>query len=196
MLVRLLVALPVGAVAGGWLTHRMPAGIVTAAGMAAATTGFAADGQWDMESLRELDRHGRRWCWPGSASGWPWPRSTPLCSSATAGRRARGGQRPAGRGAHGRDAGRHQRADHPRACARYYAEQTDLPTPMEVCGEGVSRCAEFSPDPAGGGADPAPDRLRGRRASAAPSPASSLWSSSGTPTPGRCRTSAFEAVGG
>ena len=27
---------------------------------------------------------------------------------------------------------------------RYYAEQTDLPTPMEVCGEGVSRCAEFS----------------------------------------------------
>ena len=27
---------------------------------------------------------------------------------------------------------------------RFYAEQSDLPAPMEVCGDGVSRCTEFT----------------------------------------------------
>jgi hypothetical protein len=27
---------------------------------------------------------------------------------------------------------------------RYYAAQADLPTPMEVCGSGVSRCPELT----------------------------------------------------
>lgn len=51
VLVRFLVALPVGAVVGGYLTHRLPAGVVTAAGMALAAVGFLWMATWDLESL-------------------------------------------------------------------------------------------------------------------------------------------------
>jgi MFS family permease len=51
VLVRLLVALPVGAVVGGYLTHRLPAGVVTAAGMACAAVGFVWMSSWHLESL-------------------------------------------------------------------------------------------------------------------------------------------------
>jgi MFS family permease len=53
VLVRLLVALPVGALLGGLLIRRLPAGLVTAAGMAACTAGFALMAQWGLESLRD-----------------------------------------------------------------------------------------------------------------------------------------------
>jgi hypothetical protein len=43
--------MPVGAVAGGWLTHRLPAGVVTALGMAAAAGGLAWMSTWGMRSL-------------------------------------------------------------------------------------------------------------------------------------------------
>jgi hypothetical protein len=52
VLVRLLVALPVGALAGGYLTRRLPSGVVTALGMLLATGGFAWMAQWGLESLR------------------------------------------------------------------------------------------------------------------------------------------------
>jgi MFS family permease len=51
VLVRLLVALPVGALLGGVLTRRLPAGVLTAAGMAACTVGFVAMAGWGLESL-------------------------------------------------------------------------------------------------------------------------------------------------
>ena len=51
VLVRFLVALPVGAVAGGWLTHRLPSGLVTCAGMLLAALGFAWMSQWGLTSL-------------------------------------------------------------------------------------------------------------------------------------------------
>jgi MFS family permease len=51
VLVRFLVALPVGAVLGGYLTHRLPAGVVTAIGMFLAAAGFLLMAQWDIESL-------------------------------------------------------------------------------------------------------------------------------------------------
>jgi hypothetical protein len=51
VLVRFLVALPVGAVVGGYLTHRLPAGVVAAVGMALAAIGFLLMAQWDIESL-------------------------------------------------------------------------------------------------------------------------------------------------
>ena len=51
VLVRFLVALPVGAVVGGYLTHRLPAGVVTAAGMACAATAFVWMSTWDFETL-------------------------------------------------------------------------------------------------------------------------------------------------
>lgn len=51
VLVRLLVALPIGAVAGGVLTRRAPAGLVTAVGMALAALGFVAMTRWDADTL-------------------------------------------------------------------------------------------------------------------------------------------------
>jgi hypothetical protein len=53
VLVRLLVALPVGALVGGYLTRRFPAGTVTALGMALAATGFAWMAQWGPTSLAD-----------------------------------------------------------------------------------------------------------------------------------------------
>ncbi|MBO9520488.1 MAG: MFS transporter [Nocardioidaceae bacterium] len=51
VLVELLVALPVGAVAGGYLTRALPSGAVAAIGMAAAALGFALMSGWDAEAL-------------------------------------------------------------------------------------------------------------------------------------------------
>lgn len=51
VLLRFLVALPVGAVAGGYLTRRLPAGAVTAAGMVLAAAGFVLMARWDADSL-------------------------------------------------------------------------------------------------------------------------------------------------
>src|SRR3954470_11497843 len=53
VLLRFLIGLPAGAFAGGWLTHRMPAGLVTALGMAASAVGFLVMSQWGLESLKD-----------------------------------------------------------------------------------------------------------------------------------------------
>jgi MFS transporter, DHA2 family, triacylglyceride efflux pump len=51
VLLRLLLALPVGALTGGWLLHRFTAGHVTAAGMTASAAAFVAMTAWDERSL-------------------------------------------------------------------------------------------------------------------------------------------------
>ncbi|HET7735118.1 MAG TPA: MFS transporter [Nocardioidaceae bacterium] len=51
VLLRFLIALPVGALLGGWLTHRLPSGLVTLAGMVLAALGFAWMSQWTLTSL-------------------------------------------------------------------------------------------------------------------------------------------------
>ena len=51
ILVRFLVALPVGALLGGWLLRNVNAGVLTAVGMAAAGASFLAMAQWDKTSL-------------------------------------------------------------------------------------------------------------------------------------------------
>ncbi|WP_432478626.1 MFS transporter [Nocardioides sp. GXQ0305] len=53
VLVRFLVALPVGAVVGGYLVRTLPAGLVTAAGMACAATGFVLMSRWGLTSLED-----------------------------------------------------------------------------------------------------------------------------------------------
>ena len=51
VLLRFLVALPVGAVVGGYLVRRMPAGVITAVGMLLAAGGFLWMAQWGETSL-------------------------------------------------------------------------------------------------------------------------------------------------
>lgn len=51
VLLRFLVALPVGALLGGFLVRRLPTGVVTAAGMALAAAAFAWMSSWGLDSL-------------------------------------------------------------------------------------------------------------------------------------------------
>ena len=53
VLVRFLVALPIGAIVGGYLIRARSAGLVTAAGMALSATGFALMSRWDVETLHD-----------------------------------------------------------------------------------------------------------------------------------------------
>jgi hypothetical protein len=53
VLVRLLLALPVGALAGGFLVRRLPAAGVTTVGMLAAAAGFAWMSTWGLTSLAD-----------------------------------------------------------------------------------------------------------------------------------------------
>ena len=54
VLVKFLVALPVGAIIGGYLTRTRSAGLITAVGMALSATGFLLMSRWDIDSLERL----------------------------------------------------------------------------------------------------------------------------------------------
>ena len=51
VLVRLLVAIPVGALAGGYLVRRLPNGVITAAAMALCAVGFVWMASWGLTSI-------------------------------------------------------------------------------------------------------------------------------------------------
>ena len=53
VLVRFLVALPVGAVVGGYLMRTLPAGVVAAGGMLLAALAFVLMSQWDLTTLSD-----------------------------------------------------------------------------------------------------------------------------------------------
>ncbi len=52
VLLRFLVALPIGAIIGGYLIRARSAGLVTAVGMSMSAIGFALMSQWDVETLK------------------------------------------------------------------------------------------------------------------------------------------------
>ncbi len=52
VLLRFLIALPVGAVLGGWLLRRVPAHVLTAVAMLVSAAAFAHMATWDADSLR------------------------------------------------------------------------------------------------------------------------------------------------
>ncbi|MFJ9387832.1 MFS transporter [Nocardioides sp. NPDC101246] len=54
VLLEFLVALPVGAVAGGFLTRRLPAGVIAGGGMLLAAVAFVLMARWDADALRSL----------------------------------------------------------------------------------------------------------------------------------------------
>jgi MFS family permease len=142
VLVRFLVGLPVGAFVGGWLTHRLPAGVVTALGMTVSAVGFAGMSRWGLDALRD-----------------PWS-TVPLVAAGLGIGLAMAPVNAALLSATAADV--HGVASALLIVARtvgklvgisalttiglrrYYAEQRDLPAPMDVCGEGISRCEEFS----------------------------------------------------
>jgi len=141
VLVRFLVALPVGAVVGGYLTRSRPAGAVAAAGMVLAAFAFVLMSRWDLTSL----------------SGWP--ATIPLVVGGFGFGLALAPVNAAVLAATDSDV-------HGLAGAgvvvsrmmgmlvgvsalttiglrRYYAEAGDLPPPLRVCGGTTTRCDAF-----------------------------------------------------
>ncbi len=142
VLVRFLVGLPLGALVGGLLTHRFPAGPVTALGMAASAYGFWAMSRWSFEALDSP------WATvPLVLSGFGVglamaPTNASLLAATT-------------ESAHGvssallvvsRSVGKLVGLSVLTTVGlrAYYADQADLPAPMDVCGDGVSRCTAYS----------------------------------------------------
>ncbi len=140
VLVRFLVALPVGAVVGGYLTRQVPTGAVTAAGMALAAVAFWLMSRWGVESLSSASANV-----PLLLGGLGFGLALAPVNAAVLA---------------STDDDVHGLASAFVVVARmvgmlvgisalttiglrrYYAEQADLPAPREVCG-GRSRCEEF-----------------------------------------------------
>ncbi|MFP5253371.1 MAG: MFS transporter [Actinomycetes bacterium] len=141
VLVRLLVALPVGALLGGVLVRRVPTGLVTAVGMALATVGFVVMSGWGLTSVAETSAT-LTLLLTGLGFGLALaPVNAALLASTTA-------------AVHGvasallvvaRMVGMLVGISALTAIGlrRYYAETTDLPAPADVCAEGT-QCAEYT----------------------------------------------------
>ncbi len=142
VLLRFLVGLPVGAFLGGWLTRHLDAGVVTALGMVVSAGGFVWMSRWPFEALEHT------WATvPLVAAGLGVGLAmAPVNAALLAATRS---------SVHGlvsallivsRTVGKLVGISVLTTIGlhRYYAAQSDLPEPMEVCGAGDSRCAEFS----------------------------------------------------
>jgi MFS family permease len=142
VLVKFLVGLPVGAFLGGWLTRHLEAGVVTALGMVVSAGGFVWMSRWPFEALEHA------WSTvPLVAAGL----GVGLAMAPVNAALLAATESPV----HGlvsallivsRTVGKLVGISVLTTIGlhRYYAAQAGLPEPMEVCGAGDSRCAEFS----------------------------------------------------
>jgi hypothetical protein len=141
VLVRFLIALPVGAVAGGLLVRRLPAGAVAALGLALAAAGFWAMSRWDAHSLESWTA-----TLPLVIGGLGFGLALPPVNAAVL-----AATEPAVHGLAGALVVVARMVGMLVGVAglttlglrRYYAEQADLPPVREVC-DGASRCEAFS----------------------------------------------------
>jgi len=141
VLVRFLVALPVGAVVGGYLTRTFAAGAVTATGLVLAACGFVLMSRWDLTSLQG---------WPASVplvvGGFGFGLALAPVNAAVLASTDSDVHGLAGAGVvvsrmMGMLVG--VSALTTIGLRRYYAEAGDLPPPLQVCGGGTSRCDAF-----------------------------------------------------
>ena len=142
VLLEFLVALPVGALVGGALIRRVPAGVLTALGMLLAAIGFRLMAVWGPRRCTTC-RPRRSWPPPGSVSASRWPRSTRRCWRAQP------------RAVHGvtsallvvsRMVGMLVgiSALTTIGLRRYYAVESDIPPISEVCPAGETQCAAYT----------------------------------------------------
>ena len=141
VLVRFLVALPVGALAGGWLTQRLPAGLLTAGGMSLAVVGFLWMSRWGLESLSSpVATVPLVVCGLGFGLALA-PVNAALLASTNASVHGVASALLVVARMVGMLVG--ISALTTLGLRRFYAAQGDLPPPMEVCDGGRSRCEEF-----------------------------------------------------
>jgi MFS family permease len=141
VLVRFLVALPIGAVVGGLLTRRRAAGTVTAAGMVLAAFSFVLMSRWDLTSLSGGPAN-----LPLLVGGFGFGLALAPVNAAVLASTESAVHGLAGAGVvvarmMGMLVG--ISALTTIGLRRYYAEAGDLPPPMQVCGGTTSRCAAF-----------------------------------------------------
>ncbi len=142
VLVEFLVALPVGALLGGYLVRRLPHGPVAAAGMLLAAAGFVLMARWDATSLESLLSVAVL-AMTGLGFGLALAPVNAALLAAT---------RPDVHGVASallvvaRMVGMLVgiSALTTIGLRRYYAVQTDVPSPNEVCGGNRTRCAEYT----------------------------------------------------
>jgi MFS family permease len=142
-LVELLVALPVGALTGGYLTRRAPAGIVAGTGMGCATAGFWLMSRWGPDQLHHHAPTGAVLALTGLGFGLA---LAPVNAALLASTRA---------AVHGvtsallvvsRMVGMLVgiSALTTIGLRRYYAVSADFPSPGQVCGGGRTRCDAYT----------------------------------------------------
>jgi MFS family permease len=141
VLVRFLVAVPVGALAGGYLTRALPAGVVAAAGMTLAALGFVLMTRWAPTTLSD---------WSANISlvagglGFGLALAPVNAAVLAATDREVHGLTTAGVVV-ARMVGMLVgiSALTTIGLRRYYAETRDMPSPLQVCGGTTSRCDAF-----------------------------------------------------
>jgi len=141
VLVRFLVALPVGAVVGGYLTRQVPAGVVTAVGMVLAAAGFVLMSRWGLTALEQTSASV-----PLLLGGFGFglalaPVNAAVLASTDDDVHGLASALVVVSRMVGMLVG--ISALTTIGLRRYYAEQSDVPTAREVC-DGKSRCAEFT----------------------------------------------------